>query len=177
MKNHFLESKIAEARQMVADVLPEEILPQACIYFAVALNKVLGAPIMAGSYSWKMTSIDNGKNPTHFSCIFDQVAQQKAIGLLETPSLLANTALPEMHVWNHWHGKVLDISTRYVPTFAQKTCGFFFEDQLRPPVYLWADPIHRTKRWVYIPSPLGTQLARLAGKNVMENLSKVRARA
>lgn len=164
-----LENKIAEARRTVERELTAEALPGACLYHAVALHMVLPeARIIAGSYSWRFTNKDDGKNPTNFSCIFDKKAQALTVELLANPDRLRDLpAFPEMHVFNYYQGKILDISTRWIPQFAQKACGFFFDEMLRPPPYLWDVPIHKNKRWIYAPHPLATELAKLSAYQVL----------
>lgn len=169
-RNQMLESKIAEARQIISAALPPEVQIGACLYHAVAMSRVLpGCQIIAGSYSWKFTHKDDGQNATHFSCIFDNRAQQQAARILTTPDLIKDLPhFPEMHVFNYYQGKVLDISTRWIPQFAQKIGDFFFDDVLRPPPYLWDVPVHKAKRWLYVPHPIATQLARAAAINVLK---------
>lgn len=164
-----LEQKIREARMIVESELTSEALPGACLYHAVAMSKVLpGCLIIAGSYSWRFTNKDDGKNPTHFSCIFDRVAQAKTAEILQAPELIRNLGnFPEMHVFNYYQGKILDISTRWIPQFAQRIGSFFFDEQLRPPPYLWDVPVHKNKRWMYVPHPLATKLAQIAARDVV----------
>lgn len=176
MTKEKMESLIDAARLLVADTLPPEVLPGACLYHAVAVNHFLGAPILAGSYSWKFTNKDDGTNPTHFSCIFDQVAQWSAEEILMEPGRIRTLeCFPEMHVFNVLDGKVLDISTKLIRQFAYQAGGFEYEEQLKPPPYLWDVPVDKKEgRWVYAPHPLAIKLARAASVPALEILFKRR---
>lgn len=168
MRNEFLESRINMSWQLVASVLGPEELPHACLYHAVALAHFLKAPVCAGSASWRFVVVDNGRNPTHFSHVFDDKAAQHA-DLILTGGTLNKFHLPEMHAWNYWQGKILDISTRWVPMAAQKH-GFLFDNQLRPPAYLWNEPIHRNKKWLYVPDKRATVFARTMSDTILKKL-------
>src|SRR4051812_6230853 len=109
-----LETKIKMIRMIVAQMVRPEVIPGACLYYASVVNVLTGAPIMAGSYSWKITNFDNGQNPNYFSCIFDDVAQAKARRILAAQHLPGPGFLPEMHIWNVYQGKVLDLTTAHI---------------------------------------------------------------
>lgn len=172
MKN--LESKIVEVCSVVRSLMPHTDLSGACLYYAVAAHRLMGVPIIAGSYSWQYTSLDDGKNATHFSCIFDETAQHRALEILREPDRILDLAhLPEMHVFNVLDGKVLDLSTAWVPELARRTTGFEFESALVPPPYLWGKPVDQYQRWVYDPSKLATVLARTVADKVLPELKVV----
>lgn len=139
-----------------------------CLYHALAVNVLTGAPIVAGSYSWKFTDYDNGKNPTHFSCIFDETAQKITRTLLEKNAVDMMINLPEMHVWNRIGDNVFDISTAFIPSLARKTVGLEFEAHLIPPEYLLGPPRGPENRWLYQEHPLATQFIRELAK-IMRN--------
>lgn len=164
-----LESAIEEAREIVLTFLDGDVLalPGACLYHAVAINHVLGAPIVAGSYSWRFTTHDDGTNPTHFSCIFDDAAKVFARRALTFADLNELPILPEMHVWNLWQGKVLDISTLHLPAFAFRSSGFQFESSLNPPSYHFGKAVdHKRGNFLYRSDPIATALARAAASSL-----------
>lgn len=96
----------------------------ACLLHAIAANKLLNAPIMAGSLSWKYTNFDNGSNPTHFSYMF---IPSEAI------QHTSQRRFPEMHVWNIYQGKILDLTTCFLPTQAKILAQMDWEPELLPP--------------------------------------------
>lgn len=159
-----LNSMIAQARELVLYWLKgdEAALPGACMYHAIAMNKLFNISIGAGSYSWKFTHFDNGTNPTHFSCMFDDLAKSQAHALLlsgDTSTLV----LPEMHVFNVFNGKVLDLTTCYLPEFV-RAGGLVFEDGLVPPPFLYDSPTGPGDQWIYTIDPVATQLARTVSR-------------
>jgi len=118
----------------------------ACVFHAIAANQILGAKIVAGSLSWKFTSLDDGSNPTHFSYIFEP----HKMGLY-----LARGILPEMHVWNTWDKQTLDLTTKYMPEQAMRLCGFRWEPSLLPPEYFHGES--EGKDHLYKPDMLATR--------------------
>lgn len=164
-----LERQINEARELTLKLIKDdpEALPGACLYHAVAINRVLGAPIVAGSYSWRFTTFDNGRNPTHFSCMFDERSKQVATELLKSDRVDELPILPEMHIWNLWQGKVLDITTLHLPAFAMRTCGFQFAPSLVPPLHHFGKAEDGKRgNFIYKADPLATRLARVAAELV-----------
>ena len=158
------KSFVSLTRQAVFSLLDRDAskLPGACLYHAVIVKKLTGMPIQAGSYSWRYTKYDDGKNPTHFSCIFDERAQRIATGILVNKDLIDFLGvLPEMHVWNSFGsgGEIMDLSTLHIPTLAQKISQITFEPELLPPDHLVAAPINPSGQWVYREHPVATRLA------------------
>lgn len=169
-----LERYIEVARALVLEMLEGDhrALPGACLYHAVAIHKITGADIHAGSYSWQFTNVDTGTNPTHFSCIFDARAQKIAKLILKDPEALKGLShFPEMHVWNVLNGKILDISTLHLPDFAYRLGRFKFEPSLMPPPYhqgAWTGP---KSQWKYESHPLAIELAAAAARNTLQKFS------
>ena len=138
----------SEALEMLSG--DAEKLPMSCLYHALAVNKILGAPVLAGSSQWRFTSLDDGKNSTHFSYMF-------------TPSttivpLLLEGILPEMHIWNFYEGKVLDLTTKYLPTQCINLLDRIWEKELLPPDYYFGEAVTKDQNIIYVPSHLATSL-------------------
>lgn len=142
---------VDEVRELAEWLAMLEGIPAqaACIQHAYAAQRILGAPIVAGSCSWKYTDFDDGSNATHFSYTFnpDVANIMLALGLL-----------PEVHVWNFWRGKVLDFTTRYLKAQV-RTVAELEWDTKDPPDYFWGKREHPKKRWAYIHNPHATELA------------------
>lgn len=178
MRNMFLEEKITQARALVLQMLDgnQEAVPTSCLYHALAMQEVLGpqCKIIAGSYQWQFTTFDDGQNATHFSCMFDPKAQLEAALMIQhIDQIIGMPHLPEMHVFNFFAGKLLDIATGYVPEFARRN-GFQFEEALTPPEYLFTDRLIQKKgRYVYQPHSLATKLAVLAADRIRKKVNYV----
>lgn len=175
MNKKDLEAVIVRAREQVRHMLKDspEAISSGCLYHALAMYQLTGAPIVAGSYSWQFTTVDTGDNPTHFSCMFDERAKSLAGQILEVPEVLGTLSVfPEMHVWNSLEGKVLDISTEQLTVFAKRLCGFDFEPSLMPPEYLWDRAHHKKFQWKYDADPLATRLARAAAEQLMSHFPR-----
>lgn len=148
-----MKNKIQELRAYVKELVDRDgvAIHGACLYHALAAQKLLGAEVVAGSLSWKFTSLDNGSNPTHFSYIFEPH---------KVPLYLALGVFPEMHVWNVLNGKVLDFTTCYLPKQASLLCGFAWETLILPPDYHFGKTKNKTQDFLYVENPIATQLAR-----------------
>lgn len=162
---------------MVARTLHDELTSiwKACLYHAVAIESIIKAPIMAGSYSWKFRQNIGHDGSTHFSCLFEDDARELTRKLLvEDTSSRDVLTLPEMHVWNSYQGQVLDISTLHIPEYAKQSQNISFEPSMIPPPYFLGKAVHRNERWIYRPDPLATQLARKFAEDVRSKLGVVR---
>ena len=133
---------------------------KACIHHAVAAKAVLGARIVAGSASWRYTEVATGTNPTHFSYVFEvgPAKEQWEGGVL-----------PEMHVWSHYNGGVLDLTTRYLPEQCQELAGLTW-DIAKPPDYFFGKSKHKNFKWAYKEHPTATALANLWAGNLVAML-------
>jgi hypothetical protein len=167
-----LESYVRLARLNVDNAMPEGHTDRSgsCYWCAKAISEILPATVVAGTYQWQFTNYDNGMNDTHFSCEFDAKAQSFARHLLKNPEEMqvGKFILPEMHVWNIYQGKVLDISTIWTPQLALHS-NVVFEQDCLPPEYHFGKARHRNGRWVYKPHPLATELVRWLIKNGPKN--------
>ena len=142
-------SQIEAIRQRVLEIIPEGApLEQTCLYHAMAACNVLGpaCKLVAGSAHWRITYNDTGSNPLFFSYEF-------------TPGFtLEGSMMPEMHVWNTYKGKVLDLTTKYTPIQCKNMLGVDFD--LTLPEYLYAKADDKKKeRWAYYEKPAATQMA------------------
>jgi len=151
-------------RQQTEIFLPKGIpIEGSCIYHALAARIILGSEcsIIAGDSSWKFTNFDNGYNTTHFTYQF-------------TPGVLRfGSAMPEMHVWNVYKGKYLDLTTRYASSQCKKLIGHEFEKNLMPPDYFYGEPVGPDGQWLYKPSRDATKLANMMiAKEIPELMGK-----
>lgn len=142
---------ILEAKHLALSLLERHqvAIEGSCLHHAVAVSQVLGAPIVAGSLSWKFTRFDDGTNPNYFSYIFDPI---------EALQTLQSGRMPEMHCWNIYQGKVLDLTTCYLPQQAKKLVGFEWEPGLVPPEYYFGLP-EKKNQHVYAGHDFATFLA------------------
>jgi hypothetical protein len=145
-----MKTKVAAMRKLVKQITPERVsLEGACLYHAIAARMILGREclILAGNASWKFTTFDDGTNPTHFSYVY-------------TPGIyVPGSVMPEMHVWNYYEGKMLDITTCYWPAQCLKLIGEEFSQSLIPPDFHYGAAAEETGLWYYEPSKDATQLA------------------
>ncbi len=157
-----LEARITRAREIVLWLLEgdDNALSGSCFYHAFAMHMLCGLPIVGGTYSWRLTKYDNGRNPTHFSCNYGKEAQIETAQILSSGEHMGMLRFPEMHVWNVWQGKILDLSTIHLPDFAMRTNGFRFDPDCTPPEYFFGKPKDNKHRWLYSAHPLATKLAR-----------------
>jgi len=121
----------------------------ACLLYAIAANRILNAPIVAGSLSWKCTNLDNGSNPTHFSYLFEP---------LEAFQHIQAGRFPEMHVWNVYQGKTLDLTTCFLPTQAKLLAHLEWEPELLPPALFHGENCPKNT-YFYEPHQMATILA------------------
>jgi hypothetical protein len=163
-----LEEKIEAARKIVKIIQDDEPtfdLRKACMHHAWAFSKITGAQIVAGSASWKFTNLDDGMNPTHFSYEFEQYCKEQG------GHLLIDKHLPEMHVWNLYQGKTLDICSGYFPFMAEQA-GFIWDAE-KPPAYHFGKPIHKKGRFSYRPNPAATKLAHVILNEIEDDLLRI----
>ena len=132
---------------------PEEILGGRCFYFAAAVAALLGAPVVAGSALWQFRP-DDGVTNTHFGYEFET-----EIGA-GTQFKIGPTALPEMHVWNVWLGKVLDLSTSDLPDQLRKGLGVEWDAGMIPPPIYFGPAAGKRDRFRYNADRKATALAR-----------------
>ena len=132
------------------EILPDGVpIEAACLYHAIAARMILGeeCKIVAGSSSWKFTNFDNGRNPTHFTYEY-------------TNSLnFPESSMPEIHIWNEYKGKVLDLSTRYLPDQIENFLGYTFEENLIPPLFHHGEKEGGSGQWLYKEIKEATNLA------------------
>lgn len=161
-----MKSEILKIREWVEAQLETVDKRQACMQHAWAVYRFLGAPIVAGSASWKFTDYDNGSNPTHVSFEYEQYLAEVAaddLNPIAKELLRANghpdhVVLPEMHVWNMYKGQTLDISTGSFTKMAE-LIGEQWTRSL-PPEYHFGKAEHKKRTWSYRPNTDATALAR-----------------
>ncbi len=124
-----------------------------CLFFAVAAQECLGAKVIAGSAQWQFKE-DDGVSSTHFAYMFDTQLKEG-----DRRFQLVESELPEMHVWNFWNGKILDLSTKYLPEQLRLGLDEGWDRRFAvPPIYYgpWSDVRQRVN---YIQNRRATEMA------------------
>jgi len=142
------QDKIEQAYALAKKMVDRDnvYLPGSCIYHALAVREILGGEVVAGSMSWRFTNFDNGVNDTHFSYVFEP--EKLAI-------YLAKGVFPEMHVWNKIDGKVLDLTTKFIPEQAKTIAGLIWSSPL-PPAYHFGNNQDESYTYLYTEHPLAS---------------------
>jgi hypothetical protein len=143
--------KIAE--KWTDTLYDQPMLGGRCIYFAIVARDLLGADIIAGSAQWQFRD-DDGVASTHFAYMFNQELQPR-----DQQFKIAESRLPEMHVWNLLDDKFLDLSTKYLPEQLRLGLGRDWDQQYAiPPIY-FGNARTEDNKIIYIPNKQATELA------------------